>query len=126
MLGLLATASQVAAQDALPDLMGRWTGSVEFAHRTKGVIGSEVHVTVLEQNGRNLSGIIEWRNTDGVNGSDTFSAVISHDNSKVYLSRGNGQVAFGDIISNDSVALHEVGKYDDVAFARIVYLKRSK
>jgi hypothetical protein len=124
-LAFLSLTSLADSKSTVHNLVGNWKGQGEFHDVKRGFVSGPIDLTVKEHKGQVFHGSLNWKGSDGMTGSCTFSGIISDDNKHFYLARSDGQISHSDIISNDSLLIHSIlGGVNHKAI--IIHLKREK
>ena len=124
-LAFLSLTSLAHSKSPVLNLVGNWKGHGELHDIKRGFVSGPINLKVKDQKGQVFYGSLDWKGSDGITGSCTFSGLISDDNKHLYLARSDGQISHGDIITNDSLVIHSMlGSENHKAI--IIHLERVK
>jgi hypothetical protein len=85
------------AQNAIPDLKGKWEATSQMHHKVHGHTKDETitsQLVVLSQEGRVFHGTVSWK-TEKVPGQDSFSGVIDKDGVTFYVAGHTDGIRIG-------------------------------
>lgn len=108
LLALILCAVPASAVEPVPNLVGKWTGSMEMHHKIIGFKALETATGVFdikEQQGHTFHGVKTWSTPSG-SFSETFSGVISADGKRLYITEHEEGIVIGDIISDTDIVFY--------------------
>ena len=97
-------AFSVFAADAI-ELEGKWEATMKGHSKTRGFAETVSTFEFVEQNGNAFKGVYQ-RGTHGEGHREGFSGVIGSNGEKLYIVEHEDGFVFGDILSQDMIALY--------------------
>ncbi|MFH0966771.1 MAG: hypothetical protein V1862_03695 [Methanobacteriota archaeon] len=107
---LVGTGFSSAESQAIPDLIGNWTGTY-VGHEQEGGYGnlSEwiILLAIMEQKERVFNGTISYqkKSDDNIDGTHGFSGAVGPDLKSIYLAEYSNGISIGQIIDPDTLEI---------------------